>query len=68
MIAAAVHCPGVPVDSHLVAEPGWPDLYGISPDGAVLVRLDGHVAWRSTATSTDPAAELQTALTTSSGG
>jgi putative polyketide hydroxylase len=24
-----------------------PDLYGIEPDGAVLVRPDGHVGWRS---------------------
>lgn len=23
----------------------WPQLYGVEPDGAVLVRPDGHVAW-----------------------
>jgi tetracenomycin A2 monooxygenase-dioxygenase len=65
---AAVHCPAVPVDSHVLTEPGWPDLYGVSPDGAVLVRPDGHIAWRSRTTSTDPVADLQTALTTSTGG
>lgn len=26
---------------------GWLELYGLQPDGAVLVRPDGHVAWRS---------------------
>ncbi|WP_406863622.1 FAD-dependent monooxygenase [Streptomyces sp. HUAS MG47] len=25
----------------------WTDLYGITPSGAVLVRPDGHVAWRT---------------------
>jgi 2-polyprenyl-6-methoxyphenol hydroxylase-like FAD-dependent oxidoreductase len=65
---AAAHCPGVPVDSHVVAEPAWPDRYGVWPDGAVLVRPDGHIAWRSRTTSTDPVADLQTALTTSTAG
>ena len=37
---------GVPVVSHLISEPEWHDLYGISPRGAVLVRPDGHIAWR----------------------
>jgi putative polyketide hydroxylase len=65
---AAAHCPAVPIDSHVLTEPGWPDLYDVSPDGAVLVRPDGHIAWRSRTTSTDPVADLQTALTTSTGG
>lgn len=30
------------------------DLYGISPAGAVLVRPDGHVAWRSHGSHPDP--------------
>jgi hypothetical protein len=64
---AAAHCPGMPVDSHVLAEPAWPDLYGVSRDGAVLVRPDGHIAWRSRTASTDPAADFRTALTTSTG-
>lgn len=32
---------------HTVAEPRWPALYGVSARGAVLVRPDGHVAWRA---------------------
>ena len=40
----------------------WAQLYGIAPDGAVLVRPDGHVAWRSAAAVTNPRAELARAL------
>ena len=36
---------------------------GISPGGAILVRPDGFVAWRSTAAGGNPAAELRAALT-----
>jgi putative polyketide hydroxylase len=51
----------LPVDSHVIREPGWPRLYGVTPGGAVLVRPDGHVAWRSRRTpgSADPAAQTQ---------
>ena len=66
---AADHLTGPPVHSHVITEPGWPDLYGITPDGAVLVRPDGHVAWRSpTAATSDAPTQLQTILTTSTGG
>jgi hypothetical protein len=43
---------GVPIKSHLIHEPGWPRLYGITPAGAVLVRPDGHVTWRQPAAPT----------------
>ncbi|MFD3405840.1 FAD-dependent monooxygenase [Kribbella sp. NPDC058693] len=65
--AAAGRCVGVPVDSHVVSEPEWPELYGVESDGAVLVRPDGHVAWRSRTGSTDPAADFRTALSTCTG-
>ncbi|EHR62798.1 FAD-dependent monooxygenase [Saccharomonospora cyanea] len=29
-----------------VTAPRWAEVYGVSPTGAVLVRPDGHVAWR----------------------
>ena len=57
---------GIPVDCH-VAGPGgpladpagqWPALYGVRPDGAVLVRPDGHIAWRRDQAVPDPASEL----------
>jgi putative polyketide hydroxylase len=45
----------VPLDCHAVGKHGtlidetgeWTSLYGVEPDGAVLVRPDGHVAWRA---------------------
>src|SRR5207244_2492400 len=59
---------GVPVVSHLISEPEWHDLYGISPAGAALVRPDGHVAWRrrTLPTPAEPPAlaQLQAALAT----
>jgi 2-polyprenyl-6-methoxyphenol hydroxylase-like FAD-dependent oxidoreductase len=40
----------------------WQNVYAIDDDGAVLVRPDGHVAWRSRGRSDDPAGTLQAAL------
>ena len=36
--------------------------YGVTPDGASLVRPDGYVAWRAVTAPTDPALALTTAL------
>jgi 2-polyprenyl-6-methoxyphenol hydroxylase-like FAD-dependent oxidoreductase len=44
---------GVPIDRYRIGEPALRDLggfaaaYGLGEEGAVLVRPDGHVAWRS---------------------
>jgi 2-polyprenyl-6-methoxyphenol hydroxylase-like FAD-dependent oxidoreductase len=43
----AAEAAGLTVDIHEVAEPGFPEAYGISPTGAILVRPDGFVAWRA---------------------
>jgi 2-polyprenyl-6-methoxyphenol hydroxylase-like FAD-dependent oxidoreductase len=48
---AASQTLGVPVVSHVVREPDWPDRYGVTATGAVLVRPDGHVTWRHTGQS-----------------
>ncbi len=37
----------------------WYDTYGITKSGAVLVRPDGHVAWRSKLVVDNPKAELE---------
>ena len=37
----------------------WLAKYGIDADGAVLVRPDGHIAWRSTGAAADPTATLE---------
>ena len=39
------------------------DVYGIDPDGAVLIRPDGHVAWRNHTVTTDPLTALRSAIT-----
>lgn len=36
----------------------WLGRYGIDTDGAVLVRPDGHIAWRSPSIAADPTATL----------
>ena len=49
----------VGLDGDLGDEKGtWSQLYRIASGGAVLVRPDGHVAWRSRAGVTAPQAEL----------
>lgn len=42
----------------------WVRHRGIAPDGAVLVRPDRFVAWRSIGAAADPVVELGGALTT----
>jgi hypothetical protein len=41
---------------------GWEQQYGVGADGAVLVRPDGHVAWRSAIYPDDPGGGLTSAL------
>jgi putative polyketide hydroxylase len=45
-----------------LSEAGWHERYGVSPEGAVLVRPDGFVAWRSAGVPADGAAALREAL------
>lgn len=37
----------VPFRTHVIPGDEWRSAYGIEPGGAVLVRPDGHVAWRA---------------------
>ncbi|MFF4300509.1 FAD-dependent oxidoreductase [Streptomyces sp. NPDC001601] len=41
---------------------GWTAAHGTTPDGAVLVRPDGFVAWRSEGAVPDPEGELREVL------
>jgi putative polyketide hydroxylase len=43
-------------------EADWAELYGLDAGGAVLVRPDGHVAWRSRRNSSEPEAVMRRAL------
>jgi 2-polyprenyl-6-methoxyphenol hydroxylase-like FAD-dependent oxidoreductase len=40
----------------------WYEAYSVNTDGAVLVRPDGHVAWRSRSSASKPTEILRTAL------
>ncbi len=60
----------IPVSVYKIATDGdlidpdniWHDIYGISESGAVLVRPDGHVAWRSKLIVDNPKTELEKCL------
>jgi putative polyketide hydroxylase len=43
-------------------EVSWMEIYGLDEDGAVLVRPDGHVAWRSRPCVADPPRTLREVL------
>jgi hypothetical protein len=45
--AAAAESVGLPLDSHVIPDTEFPDAYGITGAGAVLVRPDGVVGWRA---------------------
>ncbi|WP_055602216.1 FAD-dependent oxidoreductase [Streptomyces aureus] len=64
----------VPLDSYRIgdgpdaelspaSDTDWAEAHGVTRDGAVLVRPDGFVAWRSEGAAADPVAELRQALT-----
>ncbi|MTE22295.1 monooxygenase [Streptomyces sp. TRM43335] len=59
------HRVGTGPDAELVPEEDadWARVHGVEPDGAVLVRPDGFVAWRSTGPVDDPEATLRQVLT-----
>ncbi|MDQ0380635.1 FAD-dependent monooxygenase [Amycolatopsis thermophila] len=53
---------GLTVGTALVADPGWPAQVGLSAGGALLVRPDGFVAWRSPVPVPEPDAVLESVL------
>jgi len=62
-IGAPLSCYTIGPDCDLIdPQNEWPSLYGIEPDGAVLVRPDGHVAWRTQSAGADPGGDLVSAL------
>ena len=47
---ARLRANGVPIACHVLGhDAAWRGLYGVGADGAVLVRPDGFIAWRSLA-------------------
>ncbi|GHP01008.1 FAD-binding monooxygenase [Reticulibacter mediterranei] len=61
---------GLPIDAYRVGPGGdlhelegnWPDVYGVSAEGAVLIRPDGFVAWRAYNLSENAQQSLETLL------
>jgi hypothetical protein len=61
---------GVPLRWYVVGPNGplidrtgaWQKLYGVGPQGAVLVRPDGHVAWRMPDADSSPETQLAVAF------
>ena len=63
--AEALGVPAVSIGSGGDAEDTeqlWEGLRQTAPDGALLIRPDRHVAWRSTAASEDPVGDLERAV------
>jgi putative polyketide hydroxylase len=58
----------IPLRCHAIDDAGWSDAYGLRPGGVVLVRPDGHVAWRAADAPGDVVTELRSALAVATGG
>jgi 2-polyprenyl-6-methoxyphenol hydroxylase-like FAD-dependent oxidoreductase len=54
---------GVEIEVRTLGEEGFPEAYGITPSGAVLVRPDGYVAWRAADHANASAEEMTRVLT-----
>ncbi len=63
---AAAWCAAAPpsVDVHTIRHAEFCEAYGITPQGAVLVRPDGFVAWRAKGADADGRSTLRRALAT----
>src|SRR6185437_6754816 len=66
---AAAGSLGITLDAYVAGDAflddphgNFPDAYGISPSGAVLVRPDGFTGWRAASLADDPERLLQAAL------
>jgi putative polyketide hydroxylase len=68
--AQGIDIPWPPLVAYTVGEGGdlgdpdgnWHEAYGVDAGGAVSVRPDGHVAWRSRSTASDSTEVLRAAL------
>ena len=62
--AAAQEIAGLEIDAMIIEDQRFPAAYGLTADGATLVRPDGFVAWRSKTIQKDPVDAVTTALET----
>ncbi len=63
----AARQPDLGLAAHCIPAPGFADAYGITPGGAVLIRPDGFVAWRSRTSDPASASVLARAIATALG-
>ncbi len=54
----------VGIPGHDLGDKEWAAAYGVDESGAVLVRPDGYVGWRSASMAKDPVAALGGAMAT----
>jgi hypothetical protein len=58
-----LRCFTIGLDGPLADSAGvWIDQYEVGPEGAVLVRPDGHVTWRASSAGADPATQVRIVL------
>jgi 2-polyprenyl-6-methoxyphenol hydroxylase-like FAD-dependent oxidoreductase len=62
--AAARQIQGLDFDAHVIPSSEFATAYGLGDNGAVIVRPDGFVAWRSKEITSDPGRTVASALTT----
>ncbi|HEY1306134.1 MAG TPA: FAD-dependent monooxygenase [Vicinamibacterales bacterium] len=60
--AAALEVAGLELDAYIIDDERFPMAYGLTADGATLVRPDGFVAWRSKSIQNDPLGAVRSAL------
>jgi putative polyketide hydroxylase len=58
----------LPLKTQTIDEEAFRSAYDLDPSGAVLIRPDGYVGWRSRAITDDPARTLREAISTILGG
>lgn len=65
-VPLGIHCVGTGQDADLLPEEGadWADSHGTTPEGAVLIRPDGFVAWRSPDAAPDAEETLHSVMST----
>lgn len=61
-VSRASNALGIPLAVHRIGADGWAHATGLGPDGALLVRPDDFVGWRTETLPADPETALQKSL------
>jgi putative polyketide hydroxylase len=49
-------------DDLIAVEESWPDVFGITPEGVVIVRPDTIIQWKTSTATQHPERDLEEAL------